>query len=671
MGWLSFGNALDIFFVLSGFFISEILIDQFGDGTLRFREFYLSRTRRLAPTALTVIAVSVILGHLLYTSAKAAEIDIQAFWTAVFGSNWYFSSTGDNYFANISGSPLIHYWSLSVEEQFYLVWPLLIWVALRNVRNRGWNLHRTMFTVFGVMTVVSFSYSLWHSAAAPIAAYYSTFDRVWEFGIGGLLAVGRPWLTKIPAHMGTILSWVMVVALAASIFILHYGQAFPAPWGLLPVLPCAGLIAAGISGRATGPFLITNVPMVYLGTISYSFYLWHLPVNFFLRSYFIEDTALYKFVALTLGFVVSVLSYHLLERPMRRATWLMTRRERRRARSKPPIDLRPVKLGWLAVVAVVASSLAVFSLASSRSSPDPELTTYKGASPSPTKTAPETPETPEQQQAVRVVAALGQSSFPDFDPPLGQLKNLFRDIAASGCVDVTIAQIDQCRFGSRAATKRAMVLGDSTAIGFMAGIRPALDPKIWSIQQFTRGGCPTWTLRPSKQLNTVLPGCVEHQRQALDLVRSQRPDLLILITDAQSAVGKARDVNYSLQGAELVRSTLSPTLAAMKPLAKRVVVLEVNPGLKNLQDCVTRFSKPDDCESTPSKNWYTGTSAERSTAERYGVQYISTLRWFCDGRCPAFMDRTPVSSDGGHLTIQFARSLAPLLRDALLGSATK
>jgi peptidoglycan/LPS O-acetylase OafA/YrhL len=666
--------ALDIFFVLSGYFISAVLIDQFRRSrTLRFREFYLARARRLAPTALTVIAVSIVLTYYLYTPEKGDEVARQGFWAAVFGSNWYFIKTGTSYFAHISDSPLVHYWSLSVEEQFYLAWPLLIWVALRFARRRGWSASRVMFTVFGSVTVAFFGYSMWHSTASPIAAYYSTFDRVWEFGVGGLLAVGRPWLMRIPPRVGTALGWTTTVALAASLGVLHYGDAFPAPWGLLPVLACAGLIAAGVSGRATAPFLVTNVPMVYLGTISYSLYLWHLPVNFFLRSYFIDDTTLYKVVALTVGLLLSMLSFHLLERPLRRAPWLMTRRERRKVRRKPDIDLRPVKLGWLAVVAIVTSAALVLTLR-----PDlrdsalehghevsaPSLIAGHGGS-----AGTKSDRSPEQRQLDRIDTALAQTRFPSFSPPLRDLSTakVFQQMAAAGCTNVTLESFAGCRFGSDRAAKHAVVIGDSIAMSYMAGIREALEPEGWSVQQFTLSGCPAWTFTNSASLEDSLPGCADHQSEAVALLRSERPDLVILASATDFYIAGARSLRYRLQGAALAHSALSRTLAVVKPLAKRLVVLESPPPHRSLQDCITRFSSPSDCRSLPSADWETGSAGEQGAATDYGVQYIATRAWFCDGSCPAFMGSTPVTADGSHLTVQFSRSLAAVLRDALLG----
>jgi hypothetical protein len=407
--------------------------------------------------------------------------------------------------------------------------------------------------------------------------------------------------------------------------------------------------------------------MVYLGTISYSFYLWHLPVNYLLRSYFIEDTTFYKLVALAVSLVVSVLSFHLLERPMRRARWLMTRRERRRLQHKPPIDLTPVKVGWAAVLTVVAATLVVMSLASpqspsSASAGSAKVDTVLDSSSSSTKVA----ETAEQRQIDRVDAALRQTTFPSFDPPLSRLKNLVDDMEATGCTGVSKKTLDKCRFGDPGATKHAMVLGDSTSVYYMPGIREALVPKGWSVQQFTRLACPAWTLKPSPDVEKQIPGCVDHTRQTVDVVRAQRPDLLILTTGAGIWVSRARTAGVALQGADLVSSGLGKTLKTLKPYAKKIVILESPPGTRDLRHCVTRFSTPNDCKDRPTPDWYTGTEAEQKTAEQFGAGYIPVRTWFCDGACPAFMGSTPVTADGAHLTIPFSRSLAPVLRNALL-----
>jgi hypothetical protein len=463
----------------------------------------------------------------------------------------------------------------------------------------------------------------------------------------------------------------MGAATGASIFILHYGMAFPAPWGLLPVVPCAGLIAAGVSGHVKGPAVLRSLPLVYLGTISYSFYLWHLPTNYMLRAYFIEDTAVYKYTALALATLISVLSFHLLERPMRRARFLMTRRERRRLRHRPPIDLKPVKLGWVAVLTVLASILAVLSFAPQGAVPDADPNAARADAALDVSSKAEGGGAAAQRQAERVDQALRQTTFPAFDPPLKKLKNLRIDMEAIGCTGVSKAVLERCRFGDSGASKTAVVLGDSTAVYYMPGIREALVPKGWSVQQFTRLACPAWTLTGSRVVEKKIPGCVEHNRDALDVLRAQRPDLVIMTTGAGAWLSQASLVDLPLEGAELVSAALGKTLKAVKPLAKRVVILESPPGTRDLRRCVTRFSTPNNCKAFPSPDWNVGTKAEAATAARYDVEYVPVRTWFCDGACPAFMGSTPVTSDGAHLTIPFARSLAPVMREALLNKADR
>ncbi|MCX6399599.1 MAG: acyltransferase family protein [Propionibacteriales bacterium] len=663
--------ALDIFFVLSGFFITAILIDQFAQqDRLRLGTFYLARFRRLVPTALTVIVVTVLLTKLLYNPAKADEVTQQGIWAALFASNWYFIENSTNYFANLGNASFIHYWSLSVEEQFYVVWPCLILVTLLTARRRAWSLSTSLLVVFGTATAVSFGYSMWHSAAHPVAAYFSTFDRVWEFGVGALLAVARPLFKDLRERISTGIMWTASAALIASLAFLDYSIQYPAPWGLLPVLACAGLIVGGHSGRVPNRRMwpITNVPMVYLGTISYSFYLWHLPVIFLLRAYFAEDTQFYRAVAFAVSLVVGSLSFHLLERPVRRAQSLMTHAERAHLQNKAPIDLRPVMLGWIAVVTVATVGLYGLVAAQNPSTADSSLS--RGPQPTAPTTDDPTASTLERhQEALR--ASLTASDFPTFDPPLQDLASgkWLGQLNDYRCRLDTMSTLGDCRHGPDDASQTAVLIGDSYASSLAPGIIAALG-KGWTVQQFANSGCPAWTLPEYYNADgTPYPLCARRQTEALDFVRREEPDLVILVSAADAYVAGARNFDIDRQNSDLASWALGQTLKKLTDLTKRIVVIEGTPNHKRLLDCVTRFAEPDDCVSSPTSDWELGRAGEQKAAREYGATYVPTLPWFCiNGRCPAFMGRTPVTADGRHVTLAFSLRLTALLREALLGT---
>jgi peptidoglycan/LPS O-acetylase OafA/YrhL len=675
--------ALDVFFTISGYFITSILIGKhLKTGTVHFKDFYAARMRRLFPTAFVTIVVALILTDLLYSGTSAHSLLPQGFFAAVFASNWYFIHNSTNYFTSTQSSPFLHYWSLSVEEQFYLFWPLFIFVVLRLVRRFRLNPTRALVVAFSIVTVVFFSYSLWHSSSNPTAAYFSTFDRVWEFSIGGLVALGRPLWKRIPGGWATLINWVSTIVVLATFFTLTTSMTFPAPIGLIPVLGISALIISGISPGVKATPIVTNVVFVYLGNMSYSLYLWHLPINYLLRSYFIQDTTTYKFVALGTALVVGSISYHLLEYPLRFSPALMTAREKRHQSKGRTFKWRNVRIGWVVVLALI-TIVSVGTTLRSTGDVTPVAQTYTDTGTSSTTGTSHTSSgsktvasTALQKQILAVQSSLAATSFPDFNPSLKDTTpaKLTAEWSTLQCVDVTLATASSCSFAQAGATKTAIVIGDSHAISFVPGIRRALEPEGWRVQQFTYLGCPAWTL-PDYEIGVGASGalCNQHHQQALQELQSLKPDMIIVMTASQAESRVALAQSHANQkGEALAASALGKTLKLYKPYTKRLVVLGDGPGHVALPDCVTKFSKPSDCVSKIDSSYTEYVAGEKSAAKTYGADYISTENWFCfNGNCPGFIGTIPATADGEHMTVALAQSLGPVLRDAILGTPTK
>lgn len=325
LGWPSGGFVgVDIFFVISGFLITSLLLREHEKtGTISFLGFYTRRVKRIIPAAVLVIGATVVTAWFLFAPGRLRSTLGDAIWAFVFAANWRFGITGTDYFnADSAVSPLQHFWSLAVEEQFYLVWP---WVMLaifalisygRGTRRRA---RVVVLAAIIVLTAGSFAWALWETSTVPTWAYFSTFSRAWELGIGALLAVVAGVFSGIPPWLRTALAWAGLVGIAISVFLVsadHGG--FPAPLAALPVLATALVITSGTGGDARFIWPITNRVSSYIGDISYSLYLWHFPFVIFLGPFFPENGWVYYVIALLLMCSVSMLSYHLVEDPIRR-----------------------------------------------------------------------------------------------------------------------------------------------------------------------------------------------------------------------------------------------------------------------------------------------------------------------------------------------------------------
>lgn len=660
--------AMDMFFVLSGFLITGILINALPRYGGRFLAvFYLGRIRRLMPAALTVLVLSTLLFYLLTSRERGDLVAADAVLAAVWLVNWRYALAGTDYFAaEASASPLVHYWSLSVEEQFYLVWPLLVLLIVLLARKRR-SAEVPLLVGLGTVTVAAFCYSTWHSSADPVGAYYSTLDRTWEFGVGGLVAVLAPRLARLPLWIGVALGWGCTLGLVASLFLLSPDAPFPAPWGLVPVVMTAGVLAGGIDRDTRYLWILDNRPIIYLGDISYSIYLWHLPINLLVLLLFPDRGVTYYVSALSITMALAVATYHLVERPMRSATWLMTPPERARVREAGPRPASERRPGWIALgltptlvlsVAVVAPVVLVSS---------PELVAQQSA-----VAHSDASESIVAQQQSRIIAALEQTSFPELNPPLASLGTArwLEDMAESGCYDVAEADLERCRFGPVSSPRAAVVVGDSEAIAWMPGIRSALEPMGWSVQQVTRGQCPAWTLPSYITVDrSPFPECEAHHRLVVHTVLDQRPDLIVLANSSLHVLNAGR-AGFPDAKRDVAALGIAATLDDLAPSGARVVVLGDPPVLGDLLACKTRFASPESCVRRPDDVWLAGRAGEEDAASAAGVEYVSVSDWFCfESRCPAFIGTTPATVDGSHLTIELSRSLAPLLREALLNRA--
>lgn len=259
--------GVDIFYVISGYLITGLIIREIEKtGRLDLTEFYQRRIKRLMPTSLFVLGVSAIVGFFVLPAITRDALGRDLFAAAAYISNYLFAWWENDYQnLNATPSPFIHYWSLAVEEQFYLVWPIFILFLSRYGK-------RAIFTGVAVVTLASFCLSLYLTQTAPIWAFYSLPTRAWELGVGALLLF-------IPGKYlrNRFFPWIGAVGLAIGTFSFNESTAFPGINALVPVLATAILIA-------TIPFwprffndLSNNRLMQWLGAISYPLYLWHWP----------------------------------------------------------------------------------------------------------------------------------------------------------------------------------------------------------------------------------------------------------------------------------------------------------------------------------------------------------------------------------------------------------
>lgn len=326
-GWPAGGFVgVDVFFVLSGFLVTGILLSDLDrSGAIRVGHFFARRVKRLLPAALAVLAVVVGAAFLVFSPVRAESILTDALSAAGLVSNWHFGLEGRDYFAATDVSPLQHFWSLSVEEQFSVAWPFLVLLAVAVLpaaarRTRGGRV--AVGLLAGAVVVASGIVAVVQTPVDPSLAYFSTLTRAGELATGAVIASAAPVLARVPAAARGLLAWAGVAVIVTAFFVIDPAEPFPAPAAALPVIGAALVIAAGVGGdpRHRHLFVLTNPLAVTLGDLSYSLYLWHLPVIVFAGALLAPGPAATAITILVM-LVLTVATYLGVEQPFHRSPW--------------------------------------------------------------------------------------------------------------------------------------------------------------------------------------------------------------------------------------------------------------------------------------------------------------------------------------------------------------
>jgi len=302
--------GVDIFFVISGFLIGGIIDRELDAGRFSFLKFYERRVRRIFPALFAMLFVGAGAAAALLFPADFLRFTDSALAAALFWSNIHFLNAAGYWDVAASSKPLLHTWSLAVEEQFYLVFPLILFTI------RRWTRPRKLIAI-AAMLIASFAASVWAVKATPTAAFYLAPYRFWEFLIGAGLAMWRPGIpsTRTAAALGAAgLAMIVYTGLT-----LPRGGAFPGIAAILPCLGAALLIHAGSAQQNAIAKLLSWRPVVFVGLISYSLYLWHWPVFVFAGAWLFRAPTAWESAGLAaLTFALAVLSWRYVEQPFRR-----------------------------------------------------------------------------------------------------------------------------------------------------------------------------------------------------------------------------------------------------------------------------------------------------------------------------------------------------------------
>ncbi len=626
--------GVDVFFVISGFLITGLMLRESDrTGSVSWVGFYRRRIRRIVPAATAVLAATAVGAAFLFSSARLDATLRDAGYAFLFASNWHFAAVGTDYFQQgLPPSPLQHFWSLAVEEQFYVVWPILViavlGLTLRGAAERRRAIRRVLLgAIFSVIAVASFGWAVVQTRDDATVAYFSTLTRAWQLAVGALLALASTQLGRMSDRLRTPLAWLGMVLIVGSCILLNSASAVPAPAGLVPVAGAALVIAAGTGGhRYSGPRMLTNPVAGYLGQISYSLYLWHFPVIVLLATVLSPGPG-YDLIALMMTLVLATGSYLLIEEPVRRSRWLERSGPRTRART------------WLLLVGalvLVAGAVTVRDVQAHRTSgPATVAGVCVGAA------------------AMDPAATCTVRDMPAATPPVGDAETDVGD-AFSCWTDPNATAPRSCRYGH--GTVKVALIGDSHAAMLLPALMTGLGAHNWTLTTYLGWGCLWLTGGVGSTCDTEMATIQQH------LLTGPKYDLVVT-TAARQRLPAGADPDV-----------LSRAFAAeWKPVLARgshVAVLADNPVYgASAARCVNKvgFRPADACSTSIDEAFAAPDPLVRAAALAPGAELVDLRSFYCTATgCPAVIGNVLVYRDTiSHLTATFSRSLAPYLFAAI------
>ncbi|MCA2265744.1 acyltransferase [Mycobacterium marseillense] len=657
--------GVDVFFVISGFLITGMLWREASTaGTVRLLRFYGGRARRLLPASATVGVVTAIASAVLLSPLEVKGVIGDGIASALYVGNYRFALQGVDYFhiSKLSLSPFQHYWSLGVEEQFYLVWPALIlgtaWL-IRRAHRRAGAAHASSVApyvfVLALVAAVSFAMSWVTTRTAPPVAFFSLHTRAWELAVGGLVALTTTQWRRLPALPAAIVGWAGLALILVACNQLDATTPFPGTAALLPVIGTALVIGTGCAtaSRGCGRLLAVR-PMRAIGRVSYSWYLWHWPVLLLATPLLGRPLGpIDGLAAVLVSLGLAVLTLRFIENPFRYSASL-----RRSA-------ARSLALGGVATAMAVCVGVALLVVVPTPVGRGPAAPALRvAAGPPPTGRNIEPYDAAVQQIFAQVQAAVAASvdlkAVPsNLDP---SLVGATHESAPPGLEDClrNLLEVDQpeCATGDTASKTTVSLVGDSNAYSWSPALQEVATQRHWRLEVLTKGACPMLDLPIKVFGQHNYTECEQWRSQIIARLQSERPRLVVLGMLRHGGTGS------SPYGAAWTES-LTRLVRQLRGTGANVLVLGPTPDLHSMvPDCLSlHLDDATACSSGLSTAVnQPGIAAESSATKVGGGQYADVTELFCTAdRCPPIVGNTLVYEDEFHLTPEYARVLAPAM----------
>ncbi|BAL92266.1 putative acyltransferase [Actinoplanes missouriensis 431] len=620
--------GVDVFFVISGFLITSLLrAELLRTGRLDLPRFYARRAVRLLPLATLVIASTLAAAWWLAPPNRFGGYAADAVGAATYTMNLRLADAGTDYFADQAPSPFQHFWSLAVEEQFYLIWPVLIGALAIWGRRRRW----LPGAVLSLGTIASFAWSVHELGRAAPWAYFGSLSRAWELGAGALLALlltgtrtKRPWL-----------GWLGAAAVVAAAVLYDEATPFPGTAALVPVLGTIAVIAAG------GNRLLETWPMRWVGRMSYGWYLWHWPMLFLAPA---GLPARAGFAAAALG--LAAISHHLLENPVRHHRFWQ------------PYPRRGLGFGF--VLSAAAAGLAAFGMIfpplvpTGEAVPDARRLMARAVDPA--------AELKHMIVAGQSATKVPENLTPEFETAAGERSAPQDEGCHVGLTGPFAPQTD-CAYADTDADRTVVLFGDSHALQWFPAFEDLAKKHDWRLMVYTRSACSPADLElQERRAQRRYTECDTWRRQIIKKIGKLRADLVVV---SSSVNYRALLTGEPSDPDAVWRAAWRRTLDRLQRAAGQVAILGDTPFLAgDPADCLaTRPAAIGTCAPPADMvvlepGWR---AIQRATGNEVGIPTVDPLPWLCAQRCPLVVGNRLVYRDSNHMTSAYARLIAPLL----------